>query len=188
MVIDLTLQLCILYRCVIILSYDSNCAVTFIFFTATATQTQNCGSVQYVEKGKMGIIECSFEEGFFGVYWYNSTDFIDSYPIIYVSDSVKYGTGYTSGEYDIYPNGSLFIGNVTLKHENPYTVTYVQSLGEKTVIQEINVFVLGKLVVTHYIIKLDIKHLLVTLQGICGTCLLLFTILSVIYYPCKTQF
>ncbi|KAJ8051158.1 NLR family CARD domain-containing protein 4 [Holothuria leucospilota] len=111
---------------------------------ATTTQIQNCDSVQYVERGKVGTIECSFEEGFFGVYWYNSTDFIDSYPIIYVSDSVKYGTGYTSGEYDIYPNGSLLIRYVTLTHEHPYTVTYVQSLGEKTVIQEIKVFVIVK--------------------------------------------
>lgn len=92
-----------------------------------AETSQGCTSPQYLELGKTGTIACSFEEGFYGVYWYNSTDVQQAFPMIYLSSSAKYGNGYTTGEFDIYPNGSLLINNVTLQHDKVFTVTFLQS-------------------------------------------------------------
>ncbi|PIK38582.1 hypothetical protein BSL78_24577 [Apostichopus japonicus] len=73
-----------------------------------------------------GIIQCSLEEGFFGVQWFNSTEEGTSAFITYVRD-VKDGPGFRSGDYDVWLNGSLFVRNVTVEHEGVFIVTHAPS-------------------------------------------------------------
>ncbi|KAJ8051016.1 Histidine--tRNA ligase, cytoplasmic [Holothuria leucospilota] len=94
--------------------------------------------MNYVELGESGTINCSFEEPYFGIYWYDSSYDI---PVIFYEESVKKGTGYTNGEYDIYPNGSLKINAVTLEHETQLTVEYLSSTSDFPVAFEVYVTV-----------------------------------------------
>ncbi|KAJ8027211.1 NACHT, LRR and PYD domains-containing protein 7 [Holothuria leucospilota] len=103
---------------------------------------QECVSPQYLELGKSGSVICSFGEGFFGVYWYNSTDFRQDLPIIYLSRSEKGGTGYTTGEFDMFPNGSLLIHNVSLAHDRVFNVTFLQSQSDPQVRVDVRVVVI----------------------------------------------
>ncbi|PIK55939.1 hypothetical protein BSL78_07167, partial [Apostichopus japonicus] len=48
-------------------------------------------------------------------------------PILLYKDGVKTGDGFDSGEFDIYPNGSLVIRYVTTNYESVYTVSKVIS-------------------------------------------------------------
>ncbi|KAJ8051023.1 hypothetical protein HOLleu_04435 [Holothuria leucospilota] len=89
------------------------------------TSGNPCDFMTFLELGKFGIVNCSFGEPYYGIYWYSSSNNI---PVIFYQDSVKKGTGYTSGEYDIYPNGSLKINTVSLHHETRFTVEYLSSL------------------------------------------------------------
>ncbi|KAJ8018997.1 hypothetical protein HOLleu_42680 [Holothuria leucospilota] len=104
-------------------------------------ETLACPSPQYLEIKSRGIIQCSFEEGFFGVFWYNSTNYISDLPIIYYQEFEKKGIGYVSGEYDILPNGSLIIEQVSLLHEGYFTVTFLLSKTHETVVHKVLVVV-----------------------------------------------
>ncbi|KAJ8019373.1 NLR family CARD domain-containing protein 4 [Holothuria leucospilota] len=69
-----------------------------------------------------GTIQCTFQDDDFGIYWYNSTDTVKEKPVLNFKGSVKSGIGFASGEYDVHPNGSLIINNVTVRHDNNFTV------------------------------------------------------------------
>ncbi|KAJ8049428.1 NACHT, LRR and PYD domains-containing protein 10 [Holothuria leucospilota] len=82
----------------------------------------NCISPQYLERGSMGIIHCSFLNAFYGVLWYNTTDVENFESVVSFVESVKNGKGFLTEEYDIRSDGSLIIKNVSLKHETNFTV------------------------------------------------------------------
>ncbi|PIK52556.1 putative NLR family CARD domain-containing protein 4 [Apostichopus japonicus] len=60
-------------------------------------------------------------------------------PILLYKDGVKTGDGFDSGEFDIYPNGSLVIRTVATKYEAVYTVSKVISSLELPVSYDISV-------------------------------------------------
>ncbi|KAJ8050400.1 hypothetical protein HOLleu_03596 [Holothuria leucospilota] len=101
----------------------------------------SCPSLQYIVIGTTGVIQCSFEEGFFGVLWYNSTETLHQEAILISRKSEKSGIGYNAGEYDVYPNGSLVIYNVSKHHESNYTVILLQTTTDLSVDFIINVLV-----------------------------------------------
>lgn len=88
-----------------------------------------CATLQYLELFQSGTVQCAFEEGYLGIQWYDSTT-IGTPPIITFVKSVKGGSGYLSREYDVYPNGSLIINNVTLHHERIFSVSVAASEDE----------------------------------------------------------
>ncbi|KAJ8048540.1 hypothetical protein HOLleu_00895 [Holothuria leucospilota] len=87
-----------------------------------------CTAIQYIELGTSGMVNCKFDEGYFGVFWYNSTEYTYTRPVIYLQGSEKGGRGYKSGEFDIYPNGSLIINNATMQHDHFFTVIVLEAL------------------------------------------------------------
>ncbi|PIK40517.1 hypothetical protein BSL78_22637 [Apostichopus japonicus] len=97
---------------------------------ASSVVGEVCENKQYLELYQPGIIQCSFEEGFLGVQWYNSTVEETSEIITYIKDE-KDGPGFRSGDYDVWLNGSLFIGNVTVEHEGVFIVTHAPSESAK---------------------------------------------------------
>ncbi|XP_071850822.1 uncharacterized protein [Apostichopus japonicus] len=108
------------------------CTVHLTFFLvvqvvcASSVVGEGCENKQYLELYQPGIIQCSFEEGFLGVQWFNSTVKETSKIITYVRD-VKDGPGFRSGNYDVWLNGSLFVRNVTVEHEGVFIVTHASS-------------------------------------------------------------
>ncbi|PIK47939.1 hypothetical protein BSL78_15209 [Apostichopus japonicus] len=95
-----------------------------------------CSLVQYLEIGTMGIVQCSFNENYLAVAWYNVNEMK---PILLYKDGVKTGDGFDSGEFDIYPNGSLVIRTVAIKYEAVYTVSKVITSLELPVSYDIRV-------------------------------------------------
>ncbi|XP_071837239.1 uncharacterized protein [Apostichopus japonicus] len=93
---------------------------------ASSVVGEGCENKQYLELHQPGIIQCSLEEGFLGVQWFNSTVEETSMIITYIRD-VKDGPGFRSGDYDVWLNGSLFVGNVTVEHEGVFIVTHARS-------------------------------------------------------------
>ncbi|PIK33929.1 hypothetical protein BSL78_29252, partial [Apostichopus japonicus] len=83
-----------------------------------------CSPVQYLEIGTRGIIQCAFTESLLAITWY---DVDKGDPILFYKDGVTSGQGYESGEFDIYPNGSLVIRNVGINHESDFRVTKIIS-------------------------------------------------------------
>lgn len=113
--------------------------VTWVIFVLLlypncAFEYEGCRSTQYLELHEPGTIQCFFREGFFGIYWYDSTETVKDIPILNFQGSTKSGTGFTSGEYDIHPNGSLIIHNVTVDHEKSFAVVKLNS-SEQTPLQ-----------------------------------------------------
>ncbi|KAJ8050835.1 NLR family CARD domain-containing protein 4 [Holothuria leucospilota] len=106
--------MCVL-RYVVIVLWISTCATG-------SDKDEGCQSPQYVERGDTGIIRCSFQERYIGIYWYDSEDYINEDPILNFQDLAKYGKGYLSGEFDIHPNGSLIIKEVSIQHDHMFTV------------------------------------------------------------------
>ncbi|KAJ8046173.1 hypothetical protein HOLleu_04767 [Holothuria leucospilota] len=85
-----------------------------------------CQALQYIEFGKTGVLECKYHN-FFSVIWYNSTDYVNSEPLLYFKQFVKSGPGYVTGEFDVNQNGSLLIRNVSFQHEGNFTVIKLDS-------------------------------------------------------------
>lgn len=65
-------------------------------------------------------------------------------PILYYTEGLKSGDGFDSGEYDIYPNGSLIIKNVTVWHEAVFRVTKIFSGTEPTFSYHVAVYAIGE--------------------------------------------
>lgn len=96
--------------------------VTFVSAIAFGFQTnEGCVSPQFVQLGTTATIKCSFGDSYLGIFWYNSTDHVNKDSLLSLRDSVKNGVGYTSGEFDVYENGSLIINNVSLDHDHEFT-------------------------------------------------------------------
>ncbi|KAJ8049581.1 hypothetical protein HOLleu_02376 [Holothuria leucospilota] len=109
-----------------------------------AIESRECSSTQYVKEGFQGVVQCSFREDVFNVLWYNSSDFFRYDPIVTLKQSVKGGIGFISGEFDIYPNGSLIIRNVSLKHEGTYIVIELDTPTSKTRTYTVSVLVIAQ--------------------------------------------
>lgn len=104
-----------------------------------------CSSPQYLERGQRGIVHCSFSDQFFGVYWYNSTNYLEEpRPTIYYSNKQRDGEGYLSGEFDILEDGSLVVNNVSFEHDHGFTVIMFRTKTEETIPTYVNVVVIGK--------------------------------------------
>lgn len=86
-----------------------------------------CASPQYLELGKTGTIDCTFQERFFAVVWYNSTNSTMDNLLLHYQSSLKLGPGYQFGEFDVFPNGSLIINNVSLQNDHVFRVVYMPS-------------------------------------------------------------
>ncbi|PIK48485.1 hypothetical protein BSL78_14634, partial [Apostichopus japonicus] len=80
---------------------------------------------RFLELGKNGIINCSFSDNFYGVYWYDSDDTVQAIPIISITEGVK--TADNSGEYEIEVDGSLVVTNVSIDHEHNFTALLFHS-------------------------------------------------------------
>lgn len=89
---------------------------------------EGCESPQYLEYGKLGLIDCSFHENFTSVFWYDSTNIVVDEPIVKLINSIKGGQGYISGKFDISSNGSLIITDVGVGHGKNFTVAKFVSL------------------------------------------------------------
>lgn len=110
----------------------------------TGDNHEHCESPQYLELGTRGKINCSVREQFYVLSWYNSTDYDKEYPVIFISDNLKEGVGFVSGEYDIDSDGSLIINEVLLKHEGTFTLLLLFLERDEPVINKIHVTVTGK--------------------------------------------
>ncbi|XP_071831344.1 uncharacterized protein [Apostichopus japonicus] len=97
--------------------------VALLCISCGVSYSDVCNSPQYLEIGTEGTIQCYFPSDFLSVHWYNTTDFNNEEPVLNYRDSEKSGKGFTSGEFDIHPNGSLIINNVTLQHGNSFGAT-----------------------------------------------------------------
>ncbi|PIK53627.1 hypothetical protein BSL78_09480 [Apostichopus japonicus] len=109
-----------------------------------------CSPVQYLEIGTRGIIQCAFTESLLAITWY---DVDKGDPILFYKDGVTSGQGYESGEFDIYPNGSLVIRNVSINHESDFRVTKIISGTIPTVSHLITLHTTVKPVMSNPIIK-----------------------------------
>ncbi|KAJ8050519.1 NLR family CARD domain-containing protein 4 [Holothuria leucospilota] len=110
-----------------------------------STQDARCDSPQYLELGKSGTIICVFHRDFVRVLWYNTTDYLHTNPILhYNGESIKSGLGYESGEFDIFPNGSLIISEVSLEHDHTFKVAYVPFEDSQPTLVDVEIIVLVK--------------------------------------------
>lgn len=90
---------------------------------ADGQNVQSCVSPQYCELNKSCVIQCAFEAEYYAMYWYNSTDTKKANPFIaFDVERGKSGTGFSLGEFDLLPNGSLLIRSVSREHEHTFRV------------------------------------------------------------------
>lgn len=120
---------------------EDNRTMTCLTFTEIPTEVPECSLIQYLEIGKSGLIQCSFNGSFSVVAWYNVDEMRS---ILLYQDGVKSGDGYESGEFDIHANGSLVIQSVTVEHEAVYSVTRAISSAVSAVSYDIRVYTTGK--------------------------------------------
>lgn len=113
-----------------------------------------CASPQYIELGTRGTVVCSFNGSFYGVIWYTSKEYITEESPVYLTEFVKKGKGYNSGEFDIHIDGSLIINNVSLNHNHYFTVVKLSSPTDKSVPHFIDVIVVVKPRITHPVINI----------------------------------
>ncbi|KAJ8048807.1 NACHT, LRR and PYD domains-containing protein 14 [Holothuria leucospilota] len=115
---------------------------------------ERCISPQYLELGKIQVIQCHFREGFYAVAWYDSDELTEDRTLIRQVNGQKQGNGYSAGEYDIQKDGSLVIQNVTLQHEHKFTVLIFRSQHDEPVTFVIEVIVTVRPLVEFPVIEL----------------------------------
>ncbi|KAJ8048891.1 NLR family CARD domain-containing protein 4 [Holothuria leucospilota] len=118
--------------------------LVWMFSSINGVLSEGCDSPQYLEVGKQGMISCFFEEGFYVILWFNSRYDSDQEAILTLKSDSKTGKGLDSGEFDIYPNGSLIINNVSLKHDHDFSVIKLEYPTDPLVPQTIRVIVTEK--------------------------------------------
>lgn len=97
----------------------------FSHCTATTVEDKECERTQYVEIGTVGLIPCHCNGSSLAlIAWYNVNK---GESILFFNVGEKSGAGYESEEFDIFPNGSLLINNVTASHESVYRVSTLDS-------------------------------------------------------------
>ncbi|KAJ8048550.1 hypothetical protein HOLleu_00905 [Holothuria leucospilota] len=114
-------------------------------YTAVCDDGALCESPQYLERGRTGIVECHFPESYYGVFWYNTTEYSQNDPIAYVKGNTEIGgSGYDSDEYYIAPNGSLFITKVSMEDDRNFTAIVLESPRDEYSPNDIRVIVTVK--------------------------------------------
>ncbi|PIK36063.1 putative NLR family CARD domain-containing protein 4 [Apostichopus japonicus] len=127
--------------------------VAFIIFASFALADEDvCKTPQVLEIGKSGKIVCSFSEDFSSIHWYFNLDVKDGLPTISYSSNGVDGTGYTSGEFNIDPDGSLVINNVSVEHEAKFSVVEFETLQDLPREYEINIITFIRPEPTHPVI------------------------------------
>lgn len=102
----------------------------------------SCGSPQYLTTGLAGIIQCSFDETFYGVVWYTSDGYKNKESLIRFIDGDKEGDGYSSGDFDILSNGSLLIRNVSLQQDQTfYVLKFESESDDNPIVHDVDVIV-----------------------------------------------
>ncbi|PIK46647.1 hypothetical protein BSL78_16480 [Apostichopus japonicus] len=102
--------------------------LSLLVCTSFANTTDvRCLTVQNIRLGERGTVKCESLTDLSEVYWYNTSDQKDPVAFIQKVDGIKYGKGYSTGQYDIETNGSLIINNVTSQHEQTFTVEMVST-------------------------------------------------------------
>ncbi|KAJ8049876.1 NLR family CARD domain-containing protein 4 [Holothuria leucospilota] len=96
-------------------------------YHSMSEEADKCESPQYIQIGRSGTIQCSFREDVFSVLWYGPVASFNDDVIIISKDSVKSGHSFISGDFDMYPNGTLIISNVTATHRGTFTVIKVDT-------------------------------------------------------------
>ncbi|KAJ8050633.1 hypothetical protein HOLleu_03915 [Holothuria leucospilota] len=81
-----------------------------------------------LEYGKKGTLACDIPRGFIGVFWYKEN--VTRPLISFTTDNDIQRSSYDVGDYDITPEGSLQINNVSLWHEANFRVRVVYPLQE----------------------------------------------------------
>ncbi|PIK36251.1 putative NACHT, LRR and PYD domains-containing protein 3-like [Apostichopus japonicus] len=79
------------------------------------------------------MIQCSFENGFNVLSWYNSTR-EGHYPVLTYDNFDITGTGYLSGDYNLSHDGSLLIRNVSMLNDRIYAVEKLHLLYDTEVV------------------------------------------------------
>lgn len=104
-----------------------------------------------LEIGKSGTISCSFPNDFSSVHWYYNLDVTDGPPTLSyeLQDQTVNGDGYDSGEFDINPDGSLIINNVSVHYETNFTVVKFQTLFEPPERFVISIITISKFTDSH---------------------------------------
>lgn len=101
-----------------------------------------------MERGEKGVLECDFPKAFYGVFWYNSSDYLDTEPVAYL----KYGENgrerYELNGYSIHLNGSVAINNVSLQHDRNFTAVILYSIKDDHSSCNVQVIVIGNVMVT----------------------------------------
>lgn len=103
--------------------------------------TKDCTTLQHVTIGEEGTVRCAVKEEFLAVLWYHN-DAVE--PVMIYSESEKSGDGYEKNEYDILPNGSLIINNVSVEHEGTFRVTQILAISEPSVTHIIQIRTVGR--------------------------------------------
>ncbi|KAJ8031733.1 NLR family CARD domain-containing protein 4 [Holothuria leucospilota] len=115
-----------------------------IHFRETGAAAVRCDSPQYLDFGKVGAITCFFHEDFYAVFWYTAADLLSNIPTLRYQNGVKAGSGYETGEFDVHANGSLIIRNVSLDHNELFTVAYIRFKEESHKFIHVSVIVVVK--------------------------------------------
>ncbi|PIK49743.1 hypothetical protein BSL78_13368 [Apostichopus japonicus] len=104
---------------------------------------QFCRPQEALQLGTIGVLDCSFPEEYFGIYWYDTQD-LTKQPFVFIQEGHKRGHGYESGEYDLYTNGSLLINRVNIEHERIFTVVLFETRISNLVPNKVDVNVLAR--------------------------------------------
>ncbi|KAJ8042939.1 hypothetical protein HOLleu_09831 [Holothuria leucospilota] len=103
--------------------------ISLLIGLSVTNVSATCTSPQYAEYGHRGIIECNFQAGFTGVYWYLQVK--SGYEIVIRLEKqedgsvVRSGDGYSEEKFDILSNGSLIISNISSFHNQTFKVVHV---------------------------------------------------------------
>lgn len=101
----------------------------------------NCPKQVYLPMGKEGVIQCQCNS-FTIVSWYTKQQYDAKGSLLINFDTnTKSGPGYRSQEYDTEIDGSLIIQNVSLEHDQEYTVIFAQDDIKNTIISNVRVMV-----------------------------------------------
>ncbi|XP_071850906.1 uncharacterized protein [Apostichopus japonicus] len=126
-------------------------AITLPLSSATSLEDTECAQTHYVDIGTKGIIPCSCNGSYLPlIAWVNVNE---GKTLLLLDHGDKSGDGYQSGEYDIYPNGSLLINNVTASHESVYRVSTATSTSGSRISNVICVHTTVKPAITIPVIK-----------------------------------
>lgn len=83
-------------------------------------------------------------DNFHEIHWYYKLKQTEGPPTVSYVDGKVSGEGFDLNEFNIQPDGSLIINNVTVQHETTFTVVEFETLQDPPKSSEINVKTIGK--------------------------------------------